>query len=368
MNKLFLPLLISVLAGSETAAALPLQHLKLHGPQASRLQVEQVATVANARQMALAPDGTLFVGTFRAGRVWALRDLDKDGEYEQRYLLAKGLNMPTGIAFHQGDLYIAAVSQILRLPGILNRLSQPPAPQPLPVSLPEHNHHGWKYLRVGPDGQLYFNVGAPCNICLSQNPQYAALLRLPLAGGEPEVIAHGVRNSVGFDWDSDGALWFSDNGRDMMGDDRPDDELNRLDTPGQHFGYPFLHANNLKDPIFGNRAAELYRYTLPKALLGAHVAPLGIHFYRGSSVPGLNKQSLLVAEHGSWNRSSKVGYRIIKLQIEGTEVVSQQLLLDGWLQGQRYWGRPVDIIEDQNGHLLISDDHAGAIYRLSGKR
>ncbi|WP_027858535.1 PQQ-dependent sugar dehydrogenase [Marinobacterium jannaschii] len=364
MNRLFLPLLISVLAGSGPATALPLQQLTIHGPHADQLALSQAAQVNNARQMALAPDGTLFVGTRRAGKVWALQDTDRDGQYEQRYLLASGLGMPSGIAFHQGTLYIADIGQILRLPDILSQLASPPEPETLPVRLPDDSHHGWKYLRVGPDGWLYFNIGAPCNICLSQNPLYASIVRLPLSGGEAEIIAHGVRNSVGFDWDRHGSLWFSDNGRDHWGDDRPDDELNRLGQPGQHFGYPFLHADNLKDPIFGKRSGRLSRYQPPKALLGAHVAPLGIHFYRNGSLAGLDRNSLLVAEHGSWNRSRKVGYRVVQLQVNGTEVVSQTVLIDGWLQGQRHWGRPVDIIEDLDGTLLISDDHAGVIYRL----
>ncbi len=345
------------------AAKLPLERLKLP----DGLQISVVARVNNARQMALAErPGILFVGSRRAGTMTALQDNDGDGIYEQQFRIARGLNLPSGITLRGNDLYVAAVDRILRYPGVAQRLDNPPKPQLITDQLPDETHHGWKYLKFGPDGWLYLNVGAPCNICLSEDPRFASLLKLNVETGEQQIVAHGVRNSVGFTFHPvDNSLWFTDNGRDHLGDNRPDDELNRLTRPGLHFGYPFLHGNDVWDPLYGKQGDRTPgAYQLPVAQLGAHHAPLGLTFYTGHSLPGLTRNSLFIAEHGSWNRSSKVGYRVTRIETEEGRVVSQQPFISGWLQGQRHWGRPVDVVVDHDGSLLISDDYAGAIYRV----
>ncbi|MCV6587704.1 MAG: PQQ-dependent sugar dehydrogenase [Marinobacterium sp.] len=324
-------------------------------------KLEQVARVENARQMSLAADGSLFVGSRQAGKVYRLRDPDNDGHYEQQQVLLKGLAMPSGIAFHQGALYIADLNRILKLD---NALAAQPGPQLLlSDQLPDKKHHGWKYLKVGADRQLYFNIGAPCNVCLREDPRFATLARIPLNGGTVEVIARGVRNSVGFAWHpGDGALWFTDNGRDWLGDDRPDDELNRLTQTGQHFGFPYIHGDNLPDPQFSQLPVP--EHSPPRALLGPHVAALGMTFSQQPPWAEPGETSAFIALHGSWNRSEKVGYQVLKVRLKDNEVISIRPFIYGWLQGQRHSGRPVDVLFDGNS-LLISDDHGDAIYRLT---
>lgn len=333
------------------------------------LKLDVVAKVKNARQLSLGGDGTLYVSTRSEGKIWALKDLNNDGFYEKSFLLAEGLNLPTGITYHRGDLYLAEVGSIYRIKNIEGNLIKPRLER-LEINLPNIRHHGWKYLKVGPDGMLYFNIGAPCNICLSESELMASIVRTPLEGGVPKVVANGVRNSVGFDWHEDGSLWFTDNGRDMMGDDIPDDELNRLVNEGEHFGYPFIHAGTVSDPAYGaGHSPEDYKH--PALKLGAHVAPLGITFYKTDKkqIPDADENTLFLAEHGSWNRSEKVGYRVMQIQTLNGKVIGEKVLIDGWLSkslfgGESVSGRPVDILVDQEGALLISDDHAGVIYKL----
>lgn len=358
-------LIIGTLLTLSACAEVPLKQLKV--PTGYRIGL--AAEVPGARELALGSDGTLFVGSRGGDHVTALRDLDGDGRYEQRFEIGSGLTMPNGVAFHDGDLYVAEISRIWRYPGILQRLPQVPEPQLVTDRLPTARHHGWKYLAFGPDGRLYFNVGAPCNICLSDNPLFASISRIDLASRHIEVVARGVRNSVGFTWHpGTDVLWFTDNGRDLLGDDRPDDELNRLTKVGQHFGYPFFHSDHsgrpLPDPIYG-ATAKADDFTRPVIGLGAHVAALGLTFYSGHGLPKADANTLFIAEHGSWNRSRKVGYRVMKLQVDDGRVISQKPFVTGWLQGQKTLGRPVDVRVDRDGSLLISDDYAGAIYRVS---
>ncbi|MDO6562338.1 PQQ-dependent sugar dehydrogenase [Amphritea sp. 1_MG-2023] len=355
----YLSRLLLCLALSASTAAQPIDRLKL--PQGYQLTV--AAAASNARQMALGEPGTLFVGSRRAGQVYRLRDTDGDGVYEQRDVLLRGLNMPSGIAYRDGDLYIAAVKQILRLNNA-DRVTPPAANTELITDrLPNISHHGWKYLKLGPEGELYFNLGAPCNSCLSDDPRFATLMKINLNTKTQTIVAHGVRNSVGFAWHpKTDELWFSDNGRDHLGDDQPDDELNRLSQPGQHFGYPFIHAGDIPDPKLYQQQA-FSAFESPVLKLGAHVAPLGMTFYHGDQFPETDQSSLFIAQHGSWNRSRKVGYRVIKVDTSVTPP-SQEVFIDGWLNGERAWGRPVDILTDRDGSLLISDDRAGLIYRV----
>jgi glucose/arabinose dehydrogenase len=323
--------------------------------------------VPNARSLALSPTGTLFVGTRKAGRVYALRDTDGDGRADRHWVIARGLNMPNGVAFRSGDLYVAEVDRILRFRGIESRLEAPPPSEVIFDGYPKERSHGWKFIRFGPDGHLYVPVGAPCNICAISDP-FAAITRLDVGSGQMRIIARGVRNTVGFDWHPEtGDLWFTDNGRDWLGDDLPPDELNHATGTGLHFGYPFCHGGFLADPEFGDRR-DCDEFTPPAMALGPHVAALGMRFYTGDQFPPAYRGQIFIAEHGSWNRSKRSGSRITLVTLEGNRAVSYMPFATGWLQGQRRWGRPVDIEILADGAMLVSDDHRGAIYRIFYKR
>ncbi len=359
--NLFAPLaLCAVLTGIASGANLPLQDIRL--PPGFRIQV-YADNVPDARSMAVAPDGTVFVGSRGAGKVYALLDRDHDGHVEEVLTIASGLRMPNGVAFHDGDLYVAAVNRILRFNDIMEHLRKPPEPVVINATLPSESHHGWRYLRYGPDGWLYVGVGAPCNICLT--PGYAEIKRLKPDGSQLQTYARGVRNTVGFDWDPNTReLWFTDNGRDWLGDNEPPDELNHAPHAGMHFGYPFCHGADIADPEFG-RQHSCKEFTPPALALGAHVAPLGVHFYNGSEFPVVFRGQMFIAEHGSWNRSSKVGYRIIRVRLERNRPVETAVFAQGWLQGEKAWGRPVDIAWLPDGAMLVSDDRAGVVYRIT---
>ncbi|WP_345373516.1 sorbosone dehydrogenase family protein [Algivirga pacifica] len=323
--------------------------------------------IKNARSMALGDKGTVFVGNRKEDKVWALVDKDEDGIAERVYLLAKDLKMPNGVAFKDGDLYVAEVSRILKFSNIEENLNNPPAPEVIYDQYPTETHHGWKYIAFGPDGKLYVPVGAPCNICLSEDPQYASITRMDPDGSNMEVYVHGVRNTVGFAWHPEtGNLWFTDNGRDMMGDDIPDCEVNVATEAGQHFGYPFWHAGDVKDPEFG-KDTNAEDYIAPIQKMGAHVAPLGMSFYSGKMFPEAYKKKVFVAEHGSWNRSKKSGYKVSMITYEGDKAIKKEPFIEGWLNDktQKIWGRPVDVLELKDGSILISDDYAGVIYRVT---
>jgi glucose/arabinose dehydrogenase len=321
--------------------------------------------VPNARSLALSPNGTLFVGTRTAGNVYAVVDHDRDHKADEVITLAQGLNMPNGVAWRNGALYVAEVNRILRFDNIEAQLRQPPQPVVVHDSYPRDRHHGWKFIRFGPDGLLYVPVGAPCNVCERRDERYATITRLRSDGTHVEIFAHGVRNSVGFDWHPlTQALWFTDNGRDRMGDDLPPDELNHAPRPGLHFGFPYCHGGDILDPEYGakRRCAE---FTPPALKLGPHVAALGMRFYTGSMFPQAYHNQIFIAEHGSWDRSVPIGYRITQVRLDGNRVVRYEVFAEGWLQSGRAWGRPVDVLVMPDGALLVSDDHAGAIYRIS---
>jgi len=325
--------------------------------------------VENARSMTLTPGGTLFVGTRDKGNVYALRDEDGDMRAEKKYLLAEGLNMPNGVAFRNGDLYVAEVSRIIKFTDIEKNLANPPKPVVVYDKFPTDKHHGWKYIAFGPDGKLYVPVGAPCNICNKEkdNEIYASITRMDLDGTAPEVVAHGIRNTVGFAWHPQtGKLWFTDNGGDMMGDDLPADELNYAASDGQHFGYPFCHQGDVPDPEFG-KGRNCSEFVAPAQKLGPHVAALGMEFYQGKQFPAEYQNQVLIAEHGSWNRKKKIGYRVMMVNIDGGKGTSYKPFAEGWLDEttDEAWGRPVDLEHLPDGSLLVSDDFAGAIYRIS---
>lgn len=322
-----------------------------------------------ARSLALGAEGTVFVGTRkRPGTVYALRDRDGDGRAEEQHVVASGLDTPNGVAFREGALYVAEISRVLRFPGIEKALARPPPPEVVYDALPTERHHGWKFIAFGPDGLLYVPIGAPCNICDRSDPRFASISRMRPDGSGFEVFARGIRNTVGFDWHPQtGQLWFTDNGRDGMGDDVPPDEIDIAPRAGLHFGYPYCHGRGVPDPELG-RGRSCAEFAAPALELGAHVAALGMRFYRGSMFPPEYRGSIFVAEHGSWNRSRKVGYRVIQVRVENGRPVSSRPFAQGWLRGQQEWGRPVDVQEMPDGSLLVSDDEGGAVYRITYRK
>ncbi len=320
--------------------------------------------VENARQMALGDGGTVFVGSRKAGKLWALTDADGDQRAETVRLIDKGLNMPSGIAFRDGALYVGAVDRILRYDNIEAQLDNPPEPVVVTDALPDKAHHGWKYLRFGPDGKLYIPVGVPCNSCDEEG--FGEIRRINPDGSGMDVFALGVRNSVGLAFHPEnGQLWFTDNGRDMLGDDLPADELNHAPRAGMHFGIPYCHQGDLLDEEFG-KGKDCADYTPPVAKLDAHGAPLGLAFYTGKMFPAEYKNRLFVTQHGSWNRTEKVGYRVLVLEVQPDgKVLNISVFAAGWLQGEAVTGRPNDVLVMPDGALLVSDDLADVIYRIS---
>ena len=354
---------------ADAKADVQLDKLKL--PEGFSIDV-WAAEVSNARSMAISETGILFVGNRQENNVYALIDENGDGRADSKYVLANDLRMPNGVAIKDGDLYVAEVSRILRFKDIENNLTNP-SYEVVYDGYPDEAHHGWKFIAFGPDGLLYVPVGAPCNICISEDPIFASITRLNVSkpGAKPEIYAHGIRNSVGMTWHPETKeLWFTDNGRDMLGDDTPDCELNKATSLGQHFGYPYWHAGTIKDPEVGSEGKEAAFYTGPEAKLGAHTAPLGLRFYTGDQFPATYKNQLFIAKHGSWNRSKKSGYEVVLARLDSMgKVSSQEVMVSGWLDQatQEAWGRPVDVQQLPDGSLLISDDVANCIYRLSYK-
>jgi len=319
--------------------------------------------VPGARSMALGENGTLFVSTRGEGDVYAVIDSNQDYIADEIITIARGLNMPNGVAVRDGDLYVAEVSRVLKYENIENNLKSPPAPVVLRDDLPTDFLHGWKYINFGPDEKLYFQIGAPCNICETDEP-YATIMRMNPDGSELGIFAQGVRNSVGFDWHPETEeLWFTDNGRDLLGDDVPPDELNAAPASGLHFGFPYCHGGEIIDPEFGQEG-DCEDFTLPQMKLGPHVAALGMKFYNGSMFPPEYKNHIFIAEHGSWNRSTPIGYRITRVEIENNNAVSYEVFAEGWLEGSESWGRPVDLLIMPDGSMLLSDDKKGAVYRI----
>jgi glucose/arabinose dehydrogenase len=325
--------------------------------------------VTGSRSMTWSPNGILYVGTFTdwgkkpSGRVYALPDRNGDGIADEVRVITEGLDHSNGVAWHKGDLYIAEISRILCLRDIDNQLATPPAPEVIGHPFPKDFHHGWKFIRFSPDGKLYVPVGAPCNTC-EPDSLHAGIWRMNADGTGREVFARGIRNSVGFDWHPEtGELWFTDNGRDEWGDDRPPEELNRAPRPGLHFGFPYRFGKNIADDTFKTTLTD--KDFTPAALeMPAHRAPLGIRFYTGKQFPAEYRNQVFIAHHGSWNRSRPDGYRVSLARLSGNEVMSYEDFATGWLQGEHYWGRPVDVEILPDGSLLVSDDFAGVIYRI----
>ena len=370
MLRTSLALAIGLTVGSGVAAAqdIPLDRLTL--PEGFSIEV-YAADVPNARSMARSPGGTLFVSTRQVGDVYAVLDRDDDQKADEVITIATGLNMPNGVAFRDGSLYVAEVNRVLRYDGIEGRLENPPEPVVIDEVFPSERAHGWKFIRFGPDGKLYVPVGAPCNICdrTGEDIRFATVTRMDPDGGNPEVYAHGVRNTVGFDWHPEtGDLWFTNNGRDRLGDEQPGDTLHHAPELGLHFGYPFCHEGDIADPEFGDRRG-CGEFTPPAQVLGPHVGALGMRFYTGDMFPARYRNHIFIAEHGSWNRTPEAGhtgYRITVATLDGNTVTDYSVFAEGWLAPDNSsWGRPVDIEVMPDGALLVTDDSTGAIYRIT---
>ena len=314
-------------------------------------------------------DGTIFVGE-RTGQILALIDSDLNGQVDLKIVIAKDLEYSTGISLFNGDLYFSEISKIWKIENIENWISNYNIDTNLPKkilvvdNLPDDQWHGWKWLKHDKEGGLYFNIGAPCNICLSKNPQYASILKYQ--DGELNYVAKGVRNSVGFDFHPvSNQLYFTDNGRDWLGDDSPSCELNRLDFDGQFFGYPFKHASDVVDPEFGHINPG-YDFVDPILELGAHVAPTGVSFYNADMFPAKMKNNLFIVLHGSWNRTEKVGYKVLRVEInQDGNVINSNDFITGWLKRGKVIGRPSAPLVRNDGSLLISDDTANVIYQVT---
>jgi glucose/arabinose dehydrogenase len=359
-----LVLALSVPAGPTAADDIEARLAEIRLPEGFRIEIF-ADKVRNARSMTLGEQGTLFVGTRRRREVHAIT-LDGDARrgYTAREVktLIDGLDAPNGVAFRDGDLYVAEASRILRFEDVEQRLDDP-VYTVITDDYPKARSHSWKYIAFGPDGKLYVPIGAPCNVC--EEPGYAVITRINPDGTGREVFAEGVRNTVGFTWHPEtGVMWFTDNGRDWMGDDIPPCELNRAPRAGLHFGFPYCHGGDIPDPDFaGDRACD--EFTPPARRLGPHVAPLGLKVYTGEMFPPAYRGHLFIAEHGSWNRSVPIGYRISLVRVEDGAAVSYETFAEGWLQGERAWGRPVDVLMLDDGSLLVSDDRAHKIYRIT---
>ncbi len=350
---------------AKSAADIKLDKIKLP----PGFSIELWATgLPNARSITLGAKGTVFVGTRQLDTVYAV--VDNDGKREVRTLL-KGLQRPNGVVYQGGTLFVAEQSRILRYDNIEESLSNPPKPVVVFDALPRDDHHGWKYLTLGPDGWLYFNIGAPCNNCVPPE-SHAQIVRVDPKNGVLETVARGVRNSMGMAFHPlTKELWFTNHGRDWLGDDTPNDTLHRIASGtrrGVHFGFPYCHQGDLPDPDLG-KGRSCNEFAVPALKLGAHVAPMGMRFYDGKMFPATFRHRIIIANHGSWNRTQKAGFNLMQVTLDAAGRPGKaEVFAEGWLEGENHWGRPVDVQVMPDGALLVSDDLVGALYRISYKR
>ena len=370
-----LAVLVAAIAAAQTPSRLPVDTITL--PPGFHLDVF-ASGVTSARELALGAKGTVFVGAMHGPNVWALVDANGDHTADRVIKIGHDLDTPSGVAFHNGALYVADINRVLRYDNIEARLDNPPEPVVVTDQLPKDSFHGWKFIAFGPDGLLYVPVGAPCNVC-EVDARHAAIFRMKPDGSGLEAFATGVRNSVGFDWHPlTRQLWFTDNGRDSLGDDTPSDELNHASRKGLNFGYPYCHEGDIPDPDYGKQH-PCSDFTPPAAKLGPHVASIGMRFYTGTMFPAEYRDAIFVAEHGSWNRRSPVGYRVAVVKIgRSGKAGPPEVFAEGWLKGVRRafrdtaigdaWGRPADVLVMPDGALLVSDDTGNAVYRISYRK
>jgi len=349
------------------AEKIPLDRIKV--PDGFKVEV-WVSGAPGARMMTRADNGTVFVGTRAIGRVYAISDTGGKREVK---VLASGLTQPNGVVYKNGSLYVAAINQVFRYDDVEKMIdayatkSAQPVDMTAAFNLPTHQHHGWKFLAIGPDNKLYIPIGAPCNIC-EPPATNAQIRRYNLDGSGMEVVARGVRNSVGFDFHpSTGELWFTDNGRDWAGEEGPQDELNRIGKIGENFGFPYCHASGIVDPDI-KKPDACDGVTMPVTLLGPHAAALGMRFYTGNMFPAEYKDSALVARHGSWNRTQKAGYDVVRVTATPDgKYANVTPFVTGFVDASAntFWGRPADVMQMPDGSVLVSDEQNGAIYRVS---
>jgi len=335
---------------------------KIKLPPGFKIEV-YASGLPEARQMAWGPNGTLFVGSYQATNVYAVTD--EDGKRTVKTIL-KGLNMPTGLAVQDGALYVIAIDKLLRYDNVEANLDHMPAPVVAYDDMPPYVAHGWKYIVADKGGSMYLPFGPPFNVGIPPT-SVSQIRHVDPKTGLAEIVALGVRNSVGGDIDPrSGDYWFTENARDWMSDDIPSDKLNHITKIGQHFGYPYCHEGDIPDPKFA-RGHSCDEFTPPVVKLGAHVAPLGMKFYTGSQFPAEYKNNIFIAEHGSWNRHKYQGARIDRVVVDADgKNAHQEVFAQGWLSGdQDYSGRPTDVLQAKDGSLLVADDWAGAIYRIS---
>jgi glucose/arabinose dehydrogenase len=341
------------------ADKLPLADLKL--PKGFKIEV-YASGIPDARSIRIGDKGTVFVSNRVRDKVYAI--VDRDGKRDIK-VIASGLDRPNGLAFKDGTLYIAEGTRVSKLEKIEDNLDNPPKPVVIYSDFPNHQSHGWKFMALGPDDKLYVNVGAPCNICIPPESN-SQIRRLNLDGSGAEAYIRGNRNSVGFDWNPvTKEMYFTDNGRDWLSEELPNDELNRVTKMGQHFGFPYCHQGNIPDQQYG-WGHSCSEFVPPLALLGPHAAALGMRFYTGSMFPAKYHNAIFVARHGSWNKTNKIGgdIYVVYLNKDGT-VKGQEPFMTGFIQNNNYVGRPVDVQPMKDGSLLISDDYEGAIYRIT---
>jgi glucose/arabinose dehydrogenase len=344
-------------------ATLPLELIKL--PPGFTIDI-YASNVPNARQMALSPNGTLYVGTRTAGKVYAIPDAALDGRSDRAITIISGLDQPAGVEFRNGSLYVSAIQGVLRYDDIDSRLKEVPAGVPVIWGFAKTPEHAWKHIRFGPDGLIYIPIGAPEDNVESSDPLYASILRFTPNGSGLEIFARGIRNTLGLDWDPlTGELWFTENGHNSLNDSMPTDEINRAPQAGLHFGYPYVHGTNYTDPVYGI-GRNISDYTPPELEIEPHVAPLGLRFYTGDMFPGEYRNQIFVSEHGSLPEFTPTGYRIELVTLNASRrATGHRVFAEGWLQDGQAWGRPVDLLVMPDGSLLVSDDKAGVIYRIS---
>jgi glucose/arabinose dehydrogenase len=356
----------------QSSVDLPLGNITL--PKSFKIQIF-AQNLSYPRSLALGENGTIFVGTrlpfesIESGNttpVYAIQDINGNGLVEENEIkVVDLLRNPNGVAFHNGSLYVAEIDRIVRYDEIEANLDSPAKPV-FVADLPYYVMHGWRYIAFGPDGKLYVAAGANCNVCEHKDELNATIIRMNPDGSDREIYAKGVRNSVGMDWSPEGELWFTDNGRDMLGNDVPSDELNHAPVKGLDFGFPFCHSGSIPDPELGSNESYRCNEKMPPAwALGPHVAPLGMRFYHGKMFPTDYQNRIFIAEHGSWNRDMPIGYRLVTVKVENNTAVDQKVFAEGWLQEGKAWGRPVDVQPLPDGSLLVSDDQANVIYRIT---